>query len=151
HFNFAHSGRLIMSDREASYARWLKAAAIYNAVWGLTNMLFPKAVFRLLRMPQPEPLAFWRVTAMMVAVYAPAYWWAAGDPIGRAPVTGVGFAGKLLGPLGFVLEARARRLPARFGLTIITNDLVWLPAFARLLGDAISRGKLEPQVHSRAL
>jgi hypothetical protein len=73
---------------------------------------------------------------MMVAAYAPAYWWAARDPLERTPLVVVGLTGKVLGPIGFVWAVKTRRLPPRFGLTIAANDVVWWPAFARLLRDA---------------
>lgn len=123
-------------ERERSHARWLKAAAIYNAAWGAANVLWPGRALRLLGVREPEPTFAWQTVGMMVGVYAPAYWWASRDPLPRAHLVAVGLAGKVLGPLGFVWAVRTGRLPLRFGLTILSNDLVWWPAFAAIIGDA---------------
>ena len=41
--------------------------------------------------------------------------------------------GKLLGPLGFLCAAASGALPLAFGLVILTNDVIWWPAFALYL------------------
>jgi hypothetical protein len=41
----------------------------------------------------------------------------------------IAIAGKVLGPLGFVFYATRGDLPWTFGATILTNDLLWWPAF----------------------
>ena len=119
-----------------SHARWLRAAAAYNAAWGAANVLWPKRALRALGVSEPEPPFAWQTVGMMVASYAPAYWWASRDPLRRAPLVVVGLTGKVLGPVGFVWAVKTRRLPLRFGLTIAANDLVWWPAFAAVLRDA---------------
>jgi hypothetical protein len=37
----------------ARYRGWFYGAAIYNLLWGVTNILFPHLLFDLLKMPQP--------------------------------------------------------------------------------------------------
>lgn len=37
----------------------------------------------------------------------------------------IGLLGKVLGPLGFVFSWANGALPLEFGLTLLTNDLVW--------------------------
>jgi small multidrug resistance pump len=123
-----------LDDRQRS--RWLKAAAAYNLAWGAVNVLWPKRALRVLGVPADEPPVAWQTVGMMVAAYAPAYWWASRDPLPRAHLVAVGLTGKILGPLGFVWAVRTGRLPLRFGLTILSNDLVWWPAFAAILRDA---------------
>ena len=44
--------------------------------------------------------------------------------------------GKVLGPLGFLTVLVAGELPLRFGFVLLTNDLIWWPAFAAFLGTA---------------
>jgi small multidrug resistance pump len=125
-----------LDERERAYARWLKAAAIYNAAWGAANVICPRRTLRLLGVSDPGPTVAWQTVGMMVGVYAPAYWWASRDPLPRAHLVAVGLAGKLLGPLGFSWAATSRRLPLRFGVTLVTNDLIWWPAFGAIVRDA---------------
>jgi hypothetical protein len=114
----------------ARFRPWLAAAAIYNLLWGSINIVFPDVLFRLLRMPPPSYLAFWQVVGMFVLVYAPAYGWAARRPSAHGHLILVGMLGKILGPIGFLGAAAMGQLPLRFGLVILTNDLLWWPAFA---------------------
>src|SRR4051812_4385442 len=108
---------------------WLRAAAIYNFVWGLITLIFPAAFFSLVGLPQPNYLVLWRVVGMFVLVYAPGYWWAARDPFRFRHLILIGLMGKIFGPLGYLWFAAAGELPLEFGWTIATNDLVWWPAF----------------------
>lgn len=51
-------------------------------------------------------------------------------PVGtKVAALGVGFVGKTFGPIGFLYTALLGGLPWAFGLTILTNDLIWWPAF----------------------
>jgi hypothetical protein len=87
---------------------------------------------------------------MLVAVYAPAYFWAARDPERHAHLIAVALLGKALGPLGFLWALGPGELPARFAATIVTNDLVWWPAFALLPRDAARlRGGWRPLLAGR--
>jgi hypothetical protein len=70
---------------------------------------------------------------MLVLVYVPAYWWAARRPSQHPELIAVAVLGKVLGPVGFAWAAATGRLPPAFGLTIVANDLVWLPAFVLYL------------------
>ena len=116
----------------ARFRPWFFAAAVYNLVWGATFVLAPGPVVRTLGVAHPD-LTAWRVVGMLVLVYAPAYWWAARSPSQHAHLIAIATLGKILGPLGFVWAAASGALPLRFGLTIVTNDLVWLPAFVAYL------------------
>ena len=57
--------------------------------------------------------------------------WSSGP--GTSPI---GLLGKILGPLGFVWSAWGGSLPLAFGWTLLTNDLIWWPAFGLYLRDA---------------
>jgi hypothetical protein len=47
----------------------------------------------------------------------------------------VGFLGKVFGPLGFAVALARGTFPPLFGITILTNDLLWwIPFFLILLG-----------------
>jgi small multidrug resistance pump len=118
-------------DEALAWARpWLYGAAVYNLAWGALNVLVPTALFDLFGMRHPTYTLLWQVVGMLVGVYAPAYWWAARAPFGHRHLVLLGLAGKVLGPAGFLVAASSGALPWAFGLTILTNDLVWWPAFA---------------------
>ena len=51
----------------------------------------------------------------------------------RGNLVAIGLAGKTLGILGFLWALAAGALPLRFGLVTLTNDALWLPAFAGYL------------------
>ena len=123
-------------DPLARYRPWCYAAAIYNLVWGVVAILFPAWLFRAIGIPEPNYPALWQVVGMFVLVYAPAYWWVGRFPTRHRHLILIALLGKVLGPLGFAWSAAAGQLPAAFGLTILTNDLIWWPAFALFLRDA---------------
>jgi len=122
------------------YRPWFYAAAFYNLLWGAVNVLFPTLFFDLINMPRPNHLALWQVVGMFVLVYAPAYWWAARSPYRHRHLIVIGLLGKILGPLGFLWSVSNGQLPLAFGLTLLTNDLLWWPAFFRYLNEAARRG-----------
>lgn len=115
------------------YRPWFYAAAAYNLAWGLMVIVWPAAFFRLIRMPAPGEIAIWQALGMMVLVYAPAYWWVARDPVEHRHLVVIALLGKILGPLGFLWGVSAHTLPLLFGLTIVTNDCLWWPAFTAFL------------------
>lgn len=119
------------------YRPWFYAAAVYNLVWGSVTIFFPTWFFKIVDMPESEYLALWQVVGMFVLVYAPAYWWAGRFPERHPHLVAIGLAGKILGPVGFVWSLVLGNLPARFGLTILTNDLIWWPAFFLYLRDVV--------------
>lgn len=57
----------------AKYRPWLYAAAVYNLAWGGTVAIAPSVL------GAGEDVS-WRIVGMLVAVYAPAYFWAARYP-----------------------------------------------------------------------
>jgi small multidrug resistance pump len=125
-----------VSNSLRQYRIWFYAAAIYNLAWGSLVILFPRLLFELLRIAPPNYLPLWQVVGMFVLVYAPAYFWAARYPDRFPQLIVIGLLGKLAGPIGFVYAAITRQLPLVFGLTILTNDLLWWPAFALYVCDA---------------
>ena len=113
----------------AAYRPWFYAAAVYNAVWGTATILFPHAYFELIGMDRLDHPALWRGVGMLLLIYAPAFWWVARNPWRHPHLVLIATAGKVLGPIGFLAAYLAGELPARFGLMMITNDLIWLHAF----------------------
>lgn len=126
-----------LSDKALTrYRPWFYAAALYNLIWGSVNILFPFLFFDLMGMARPNHVILWQVVGMFVLVYAPAYWWAARYPNRHQHLILIGLLGKILGPIGFVWSVAMRQLPLAFGWIILTNDLLWWPAFFAYLRDS---------------
>lgn len=54
-------------------------------------------------------------------------------PERHAQLVLIGLLGKLRGPLGFAWAVLMGQLPLAFGWTILSNDLIWWPAFTLYL------------------
>ncbi len=140
--------KLVLDDNTAPtwMTGWLRAAAVYNVIWGLLTVLYPAWLFHLTGLAEPVYPFIWQCVGMIVGVYGVGYWIAAGDPFRHWPIVLVGFLGKLFGPIGYASGVVAGWLglsslpfvavvPAEFGVTIPTNDLIWwIPFGAMLLG-----------------
>ena len=104
----------------------------YNVLWGGFLVLFPLALFRVLGMEPPNYPQIWQCVGMIVGVYGVGYAAAALDPLRHWPMVLVGLLGKVFGPIGFLVVVGGE-LPLRFGLTIMTNDLIWWAPFSLIL------------------
>ncbi|MBL8815365.1 MAG: hypothetical protein JNL58_05000 [Planctomyces sp.] len=112
----------------------LRAAAIYNILWGVAAILFPSALFRWAGVePLPNYPELWQCIGMIVGVYGVGYWIAAGDSIRHWPIVLVGLLGKIFGPIGFAQAILLDRFPLKMGVTILTNDLIWWVPFVLIL------------------
>jgi len=117
--------------------RVLTAAGIYNLLWGLFVILRPEAFFRWASFePLPNYPQLWQCMGMVIGVYGIGYLIAASDTVRHWPIVLVGLLGKVLGPLGFVWTAGHGQLPWRFGVLIVTNDLIWWVPFTLVLWNA---------------
>ena len=116
-------------DNLCSFRGWFFAAAVYNLLWGVWVVLYPRGYFEILGMPVPSMLALWQSVGMIVGVYAIGYWLVARDPVRYGAFALIGLLGKVFGPIGFVWTALRGELPWVFGWINVTNDLIWLPAF----------------------
>ena len=119
--------------RVPSHATVLRLAAIYNLAFGAGAVLFPSIWFELAGLAQPNYPSLWQCIGMIVGVYGVGYWIAANDPKTHWPIVLVGLLGKVFGPIGFLLAASRGELPWRFGVVILTNDLIWWWPFASIL------------------
>jgi hypothetical protein len=111
----------------------LRAAGLYNLVWGLFVILFPLAIFAWTGMQPPRYPEIWQCVGMIVGVYGIGYLIAAEDPFRHWPIVLVGLLGKIFGPIGFISAVRSGALPLAWGWTIVTNDLIWWVPFAAIL------------------
>ena len=119
--------------------RTLQLAAIYNLLWGAWVILRPNDLFHLTGMPLPSYPSIWQCVGMIVGVYGIGYAIASRDPLRHWPITMVGFLGKIFGPIGFLFGLLTLGpndpgyLPPVWGITILTNDLIWWVPFGMIL------------------
>lgn len=134
----AHRPSPLVDDaRPPAWARrWLIAAGVYNLVWGALVVLFPLAFFDLAGMERPTYPQLWQCIGMIVGVYGIGYLAAARDPWRHWPIVLVGLLGKIFGPIGFAQAVVEGVFPPAFGLTILTNDLLWWVPFSMILWGA---------------
>lgn len=119
----------------------LKAAGIYNIIWGALVIFFPYLMFDLVGMERPNYPELWQCVGMIVGVYGVGYWIAASDPIKHFPIVLVGFLGKIFGPIGFAQALLTERFPLGFGINIIFNDLIWWIPFFLILKEKWKQDK----------
>ena len=120
-------------------SQWLWAAGIYNLAWGSLAIAFPHLLFDLAgadRINYPE---IWQSVGMIVGVYGIGYLIAAYNPRTHWPIVLVGLLGKIFGPIGFAVALMRGTFPPLFGLTFLTNDLIWWVPFTMILLDAAKR------------
>jgi hypothetical protein len=128
--------------RPPAWAKWwLRAAAAYNLAWGGLVILLPNLLFDLTGAARPNYPELWQCVGMIVGVYGVGYWAAAADPWRHWPVVLVGFLGKVFGPIGFAVALVNGTFPPAFGLTILTNDLIWWVPFALMLWGSYRHGR----------
>lgn len=123
-----------MNDKNKTLV--LKIAAIYNLLWGAMIIFFPHALFDFAGLPRINYPGVWQCVGMIVGVYGIGYWLAAKDFKRHYPIVLVGFLGKILGPIGFIEAYFTGVFNLKFGLTIITNDLIWWIPFFLILKDS---------------
>ncbi|MEC9372508.1 MAG: SelL-related redox protein [Planctomycetota bacterium] len=123
-------------------AGWMRItlvlAGVYNLLWGGAVVIAPNLAFDLFDMARPVYPGIWQCVGMIVGVYGVGYLVAARDPLRHWPIVLVGFLGKIFGPIGFVMAAVKGELPWLFGVTILTNDLIWWIPFGLILWRAAS-------------
>lgn len=129
------------------HPRWmsliLKFAGVYNIIWGISVIFLPDLFFNLTDMEIPRYPMIWQCVGMIVGVYGVGYWVAARDPLRHWPITLVGFLGKVFGPIGFAYYLIQGAFPLTFGLTIMTNDLLWWIPFGLILKMAWDKGEMK--------
>jgi hypothetical protein len=114
-------------------------AAVYNTLWGIAVILFPRIPLRIFGLEEgvgPVGVLFWQCIGMFVMVFAIGYWYCWKDPQRYAPFILIATLGKIFGPIGFLYGWQVLGvLPGTLGWTIITNDLIWWPVFFLFVWD----------------
>lgn len=118
---------------------WLIAAGCYNLLWGAVTIAFPFLLFDSTGATRPNYPEIWQCVGMIVGVYGIGYIIAAFDSRRHWPIVLVGLLGKIFGPLGFCVALAKGTFPVAFGLTILTNDLIWWVPFSMILMDAAKK------------
>ena len=131
--------------------RVLIAAGIYNLAWGAWTIAFPATLFQWTGAELPRYPEIWQCVGMIVGVYGIGYLAAAIDPLRHWPIVLVGLLGKVFGPMGFVVALMRGVFPPAFGLTILTNDLIWWVPFALILAAAWRAGEMSIPAGSPAV
>lgn len=143
---------MLSVERQQIYRLIFTLAGFYNIAFGLWAALFPRAIFRLLDLGEPSHPAIWACLGMVVGLYGLLYLQVAFTDqahrrsalrIGSRRIDydftraliALGLAGKILGPLGFVVAMQRGDFPPRLLSLLVFNDLVWWPAFALYLLD----------------
>lgn|GEM_PF-205630 len=135
-------------DRQQSTrwaSRWLWAAGVYNLIWGTLTIVSPHLLFDLTSAERTNYPEIWQCVGMIVGVYGIGYIIAAHDSRAHWPIVLVGLMGKLFGPMGFLVALSQGRFSPLFGLTILTNDVIWWIPFALILRDAAMNRGLDQQ------
>ena len=123
-------------DSTRVYRLTFAAAAAYNIAFGLWAALFPRAFFRIFQLGTPRYPAIWACLGMVVGLYGVGYAYAAWRLDRAFPFIAIGLAGKVLGPIGWVMSVASGELPARTFPLIVFDDLLWWMPFALFLLDA---------------
>lgn len=141
----ASAAELGIGARELSVYRWsFLLAVVYNTVWGVAVILFPRKPFEIGGLPVPDATALllWQCIGMFVLVYAVGYWYLWRDPLRYAPFALVATLGKVFGPVGWLWAYSQGIVPGSTGLTILTNDLLWWPVWFPFVYKAVIRPSL---------
>lgn len=109
------------------------AAGAYNIAFGLWASLFPLAFFRLFALEPPRYPAIWACLGMVVGLYGVGYAYAAWRLDRAFPFIAIGLAGKILGPIGFVVSVAQHELPSRMFPLLVFDDLLWWLPFGMFL------------------
>lgn len=124
---------MIENYSEKWMSRVLKAAGIYNILFGIIVIVFPTLYFSMSGMAIPIYPQIWQCVGMIVGVYGIGYLLAAASPTRHWPIILVGFLGKIFGPIGFLMNYYTGAFPLKAGWLIVFNDLIWLIPFAIML------------------
>jgi hypothetical protein len=123
-----------LSEFSARVYRFIFAlAAAYNIAFGLWTVVAPNSFFRLFDLELPRYPAIWSCLGMVVGLYGVGYAYASRRLDRAFPFIAIGLAGKILGPIGWVLAVRNGEWSGRTFPLIVFNDLIWWLPFGFFL------------------
>jgi hypothetical protein len=111
-------------------------AAAYNVSWGLFAAADPQWFFRFSGMAPLNHPDIYACLGMVIGLYGVVYAEVARRPEDGWLMAAVGFAGKVLGPIGMLQLIATKVWPARAAILCVTNDVIWWVPFALYLKDA---------------
>ncbi len=123
----------------------LRAAGLYNLLWGTLVILFPLVPFTWAGMEPPNYPELVQCIGMIVGVYGIGYWVAAPDVARHWPIVLVGLLGKIFGPIGMAWAIYQGTWPPIAALTCLFNDLIWWVPFGLALWHAFQVNTAPPK------
>lgn len=111
-------------------------AGIYNILWGLWVSVDPNWLFRFSGMELPNYPEIFVCVGMVVGLYGVVYLEIARRPERGFVLAFVGFAGKILGPIGIFYYIFLGKWTYASLIMNLTNDFIWLIPFGIYLLDA---------------
>jgi hypothetical protein len=131
----------VTAYRARLYRLIFTAAAAYNVAFGLWAALWPRSFFTLFELDPPRYPSIWACLGMVVGLYGVGYAYAAWRLERARPFLGIGLAGKLLGPAGWLSVVSSGEWPVRTITLIVFNDVIWWVPFALFLQEGTSVAK----------
>jgi hypothetical protein len=125
HGELAAAGATAAGHGRYAYAVIFGLAAAYNVAFGLWAACFPQAFFQAFRLPPANYPSVWACLGMVVGLYGALYAYVAWRPERGDLIVAIGLAGKVLGPIGWLIAVGRGELPPRTFPVILFNDLVW--------------------------
>lgn len=117
--------------------RWtnilLITAGFYNLLWGTLVILIPDLLWSNLEVNSPSYIELWECIGLMVAGFGIGYLFAAIDPARYWPFIFIGFLGKLIIPIGFLIAWSKGNITGQLGWTVLFSDGIWLLPFGIIL------------------
>jgi hypothetical protein len=99
----------------------------------LWAVLAPNSFFDLFQLARPRYPSIWSTLGLVLGLYGVLYAYA-GMRLDRArPIIAIGLAGKILGPVGWILTIHSGGLPIRTFPLIAFDDIVWWLPFGLFL------------------
>lgn len=132
---------MIGNYRAKLYRLIFSLAAIYNFAFGLWACLWPQSFFDSVEIAPPNYPALWSCLGMVIGLYGVLYAYAAFRIDRAAPIISVGLAGKILGPIGWLMAINSGEWPFRTFTLIVFNDLIWWLPFGLFLLDETHSGR----------
>ncbi|MEO5841769.1 MAG: hypothetical protein ABIQ73_07865 [Acidimicrobiales bacterium] len=150
---WTHAARTSLCQRPATapwvpnwqaHQRTFRAAGIYNIAWGLFSIAYPQWLFDFAGMPRANHAQIFATLGLVIGFYGVSYLDVARNPQNGWLIAAVGFAGKVLGPIGLACLLVTGQWPLRSMIICLTNDVIWWIPFARYLRDSarLRRGRV---------